>query len=89
MQNICSYRCCMANYGDNFRGKNPTPVCPLCQNHPDSQKWAFQCKVIKENIKIGGQYSNIFSDNIPQETVKTICDITIFRKEFLSQRTVK
>ena len=88
-QTLFSYRCRMANYGENFRGKNNTTICPLCENHPDSQKWAFQCKHIKENVNIQGKYSNIFSDSITKETVKTFCEIIQFRTEYLEQRKIK
>ena len=78
----------MSNYGENYRGVGGPTICPLCQNHCDSQKRSFQCYRIKENVDIVGKYSNIFSDYIKKETVKTIIDINKFRQEYLQERTI-
>ena len=51
-QLIFSYRLRMANFGEHFRGNF------------DSQKFSFQCRIVKENVLIEGIYSNIFSEKI-------------------------
>ena len=88
-QTIFSYRCRMADYRENYNGKSQTTICPLCENHPDSQKWAFECQETKKNVNINGKYSNIFSDNITKDIVKTVCDIKKYRTEFLEERNIK
>ena len=75
-QTVFSFRTRMSDYGENYRGVTGPSVCPLCHNHPDSQKWSYECKVINKNVLIKGRYSNIFSDNIENETVQTIIKIT-------------
>ena len=85
-QCIYSYRTRMFNYGHNFGNTSP---CPLCHNHSDTQKWSFSCNKIRENVEISGQYSNIFSEQIQPATVKTIMQISKYRKEYLDQRAVK
>ena len=71
-QTVFSYRTRMSDYDENYHGVTGPSVCPLCHNHPDSQKWSYECKVISKNVLIKGRYSNIFSDNIENETVQTI-----------------
>ena len=44
------------------------------------------CKVLRQNVQIQGNYSNIFSDKVKKETVKTVMDITRFRNEYLEER---
>ena len=79
----------MSNYGENYRGLGGPSICPLCQSHCDSQKWSFQCKTITQNIKIEGNYSNIFSDCISEHTVQTIVKIDKFRRDYLQERMLK
>ena len=88
-QLIFSYRLRMANFGEHFRGKGGPSICPLCQSHFDSQKFSFQCKIVKENVLIEGIYSNIFSEKITLKTVKTLVDISKFRDEYVNQRRVQ
>ena len=88
-QVIFSYRTRMSNYSDNFRGSGGTSACPLCQNHPDNQKWSFECSKVNENINIEGKYSNIFSEKITKETINTLMEINKLRTDFLDQRNIK
>ena len=79
----------MANFSENYPGRDGTKVCPLCENHLDLQKFSFQCSKVTENIELRGSYSNIFSENIQLETVETIERISKFRKEYIEERTLK
>ena len=88
-QQVFKFRTRMANFGENFRGQGGPTVCPLCQSHVDSQKWSFQCKVIKENMVIEGNYSDIFGDTIPKETVTAVMNISKFREDFINQRKIR
>ena len=88
-QMVFSYRTRMANFRENYPNTGGPSVCPLCSSHCDSQKWSYQCPKIKENVKIKGNYSNIFSDCITTETVQNLTQINKFRKEFLEEQMVK
>ena len=72
----------MANYGENFRGKKELILCPLCSKHLDGQQISFEnCPVLKENIKITGNYSQIFNPSVPQELAIILVQIEKFREE--------
>ena len=88
-QVIFSFRTRMANFSENYPGREGTKGCSLCQNHLDLQKLSFQCSVVKDSVEIRGSYSNIFSEYIKLETVQTIEQITKFRTEYLQERTIK
>ena len=80
-QTLFRYRVRMVSFGENFRGKLGPALCPLCGVHLDSQKLAVDnCKVIRENIKIEGSYSSIFSRNIPSDIANTLQEIDQFRE---------
>ena len=70
-------------FGDNFRGGKDFILCPLCQNHPDSQEWSYGCSALLNQINIEGHYSEIFNDKIYSHTIRTIDRITKMRKQIL------
>ena len=77
------YRTRMANFGENFREGSTAVNCPLCGLHLDNQEMAFyNCPVIKANVKIRGQYEDIFKKNVSTELVNTLDNISKFREEF-------
>ena len=82
-QTIFAYRTRMSNYGGNF---GQTSVCPLCENHSDVQNFIFHCTKIQENIQVRGNYSNLFSENIKEETAQTLMMVHKFRQEFIDSR---
>ena len=49
--------------------------------HPDGQSESFGCTELKKVMNIKGEYLKIFSQNIPEELVKTIHNIYNFREE--------
>ena len=57
---VFSFRTRMAKYSENFKGGKPTKMCPVCETNPDTQMHSFQCKVLRENLKIEGKYMDIF-----------------------------
>ena len=72
----------MAKFGENFRGKNESILCPLCSKHIDNQKMSFEnCQVLKENIRISGNYDQIFNPSVPQELVNILVQIDKFRED--------
>ena len=75
----------MSNYGGNF---GQTSVCPLCENHSDVQNLIFHCTKIQENIQVRGNYSNLFSENIKEETAQTLMIVHKSRQEFIDSRRI-
>ena len=85
-QTLFKYRTRMAKFGENFRRKNSFVICPLCHTHLDSQKMNYEnCPILQKNIKIPGEYENIFNTYVPKYVVQALMDIEKFREEFLSQ----
>ena len=83
---LFSYRTRMSNYSGNFGG---VKLCPLCEAHNDVQKISFQCTTIKENVKISGCYSHIFSENISSDIVQTVSDFEKFRQDYMDNRMLQ
>ena len=74
-RNIFRYRVRMAKFGDNFRGKLKNIMCPLCYSHLDSQSLSFQCRELTNRIDIRCDITDIYSDDIRLETVKTVAEM--------------
>jgi hypothetical protein len=85
-QLIFKYRVRMASYSENFRGSSGHTPCPLCLAHLDSQAMCMTCPAIRENVKLEGRYSQIFTNKITKELVKTVEAIDRFRDDFLQSR---
>ena len=82
---LFKFRVRMAPFGDNYKGGQDTPPCPLCKMHPDSQAESFQCEIMKELIQVKGDYSDIFGNYFSQELIQTIYSIYSFREELRKQ----
>ena len=84
---LFKYRTRMAQYGENFRGNTGPVNCPLCGVHLDSQIMAFNnCQVVKQNIVLEGNYSDIFRPEASTNLVKTLINIDKFREETLNDQ---
>ena len=80
------YRTRMAKYGENVHGQNGPVNCPLCGLHLDSQAMAYNnCKEVKQNLSLDGNYSDIFKSDISNNLVKSLVNIDKLREEHLSQ----
>ena len=79
---VFKFRSRMAPFGENFRSGNLSTICPLCSAHVDSQENSLDCPTLRREVRIKGSYSDIFSENIPEDLTKTIFDIYNYRKEF-------
>ena len=79
-KSVFQFRSQMADFKDNYRGTNPHNICPLCMSHPDTQKAAFQCSVLRKSIAINGTHSDILDGNITKELAITITNIMKFRE---------
>ena len=85
-QLIFKYRVRMANYSENFRGYSGHTPCPLCLAHLDSQAMCMTCPTIRENVTIEGSYTQIFTNKITKELVKTVEAVDKYRDGFLQSR---
>ena len=85
-QLIFKYRVRMASYSEDFRGYSGHTPCPLCLAHLDSQAMCMTCPVIRENVTIEGTYSQIFTNKITKELVKTVEAVDRYREDFLQSR---
>ena len=83
-QNLFKYRTKVARFKENFKNMYEEKGCPFCLIQPDTQSHCVQCPIIKESINIKGDYSDIFSEDIPKEISQTLLDITKFRENILS-----
>ena len=79
-QNLFRYRTRVAKFKENFKNNNAEIVCPLCSEHPNTQAYSVQCPIIRENVNIKGNYSEIFSEEISKEITQTLLEITKFRE---------
>ena len=79
-QNIYKYRTRVAKFKDNFKNNNDEFACPLCLTQPDTQAHCVQCPVVKANIDVRGEYTDIFTEDISQEISQTLLKITQFRE---------
>ena len=85
---IFKYRVRMERYGENYRGGAPSIKCPLCHTHLDNQEMSFQCPIIRQEVDIKGNYSDIYNETIQSETIQTIVKITRFRKTTLEDQPI-
>ena len=69
-QNIFRFRTRSANFKENMKAKYAETLCPLCENQPDSQSHNFEYSIVKEKIKISGNYEDIFNEIIPYDVSK-------------------
>ena len=77
---IFRFRVRMERFGENFRGGASSIICPLCFSHLDNQELSFQCPVIKKEIEIEGNISEMFKEDIETKAIQTILKIRNFRK---------
>jgi hypothetical protein len=89
VRTIFSFRTRMANFGENFKNGRKQVPCPLCQSHLDSRSMAFKCPKLKEEVEIKGKYEDLYKDNIPKDLVKTIMDISEFRRNHLEEKSLQ
>ena len=82
---LFKFRTRMENFSDNFRGGKPTKVCPVCTSSPDTQAHSFECKIVKENIKIEGKLEDIYTPGAKKEISKTLQQIVKFREIYMEK----
>ena len=83
--NIFKIRTRMAKFGENFRAGADFILCPLCSEDLDNLKHSFQCKIIRREIEIQGDLSDIYSENVSKETAQIVTKIINTRKKLLEK----
>ena len=82
-KNLYRFRTRVAKFNENFKNSYNGIACPLCLVMPDTQAHCVQCPELRNKVNIIGNYSDIFSDNIPQNISKTLLEITECREKLL------
>lgn len=80
---IFKFRIRMENFSENFKGGKPTKPCPICNASKDMQSHSFECTAILKNLKISGNYKDIFQETISRDLARTLENIVKFREEYL------
>ena len=75
------YRTRMANYSENYRGKDPPKPCKVCKLHVDCQAHGVRCLETRKHIKTIGKFDEIFSGNISSKTALMLEEIENYRNE--------
>ena len=81
MKTLFKYRTRMENFGENFRGGEEYTVCPLCKLHLDNQEMSLQCPEIIKHVNVKGNLSDIYKHKISYDIVRTLTEISEYRKE--------
>ena len=81
IRSIFKFRTRMAPFGENFRGGKESAICPLCDNHIDSQSMSFSCPVLRSKIDIKCEMEEVYSDEISLETAETLRNIINVREQ--------
>ena len=79
---IFQFRTRMTNFDDNY-GNSENP-CKMCSLHRDSQSHSINCHETMSNVKIKGNYDEIFAKRISKETACMLEEIIETRKNKLS-----
>ena len=80
---LFKFRTRMSNFEENFRGLNPPVPCKICCMHVDSQNHAVNCFETMKNVKVRGNYDEIFTNSISVETAAMLEKILEFRENKL------
>ena len=85
-QNLFRFRTRTAKFKENMKNKyeNGSLTCPACGLQPDSQSHSFQCEVMKQHIKVKGQYSDIFKKKVPSDVAKSLLEVSKIREQQFS-----
>ena len=84
---LFKFRTRMTKCWGNFKGGRPPEKCPICKEDDsiDTQDHPFQCKVIKQILKIEGEYQQISKQTANKEIAKTVEKISKLREELLEE----
>ena len=80
-KNLYRFRTHCAKFKENMKTSYTATPCPFCLVQPDNQAHSVQCPEVQQRVKIEGNYSEIFKENIPFNISKTLMNITKLREE--------
>ena len=82
-KNLFKFRVRVAKFKENFGDTYEDKSCPVCKVHLDTQAHSVQCEKVKEEIKIEGNYTDIFKENVPSNISKTLLRISKLREDLI------
>ena len=80
-KNLYRFRTHCAKFRENMKTSYAASPCPFCLVQPDNQTHSVQCPEVTQKVKIEGNYSDIFKEDIPSNISKTLMNITKLREE--------
>ena len=84
--NISKFRTRMADFGVSYRAGYDAFLCPLCLEHLDNQQNSLtKCKSIQDELKFKNDISDIYSNEITDETIQIINSIIKIRKKLIER----
>ena len=79
---LFKFRTRMAEFGENFRAGREKVMCPLCTLHLDNQNFGPACPVLRRDLDMTGNYSDMYNNNVSVETVA-------YMEKVMEYRTLK
>ena len=83
--NIFKFRTHMAEFGENYRAGYDAFLCPLCLEHLDNQQNSLKCKSLQDELEFKKDISDIYSNEITEETIQIINIIIKIRKKLIER----
>ena len=75
----------MAEFGENFKAGADAVLCPLCLDDLDNQSHMFKCKLIQEEIDLNNDDTEVYGNNIKEDTAKIVTKILKIRSKLIKQ----
>ena len=85
--NIFQARTHMAKFGENYKDGADLVMCSLCNEDLDNLRHSFLCEIIRKELDIKGDISEVYSANISKETAQTVTNSINLRKKLLENMT--
>ena len=86
IQTLFKFRVKIASFGENFRGNSENAFCSLCQTHLDNQSSIFQCEVMRKEMEMNCNISDIYCSQVKLEPIKKITEIEEKRENLLNKQ---
>ena len=59
-------------------------MCPLCHRHLDIQEKLVECEILRENVNIKSDITNIFTEDVKIDVARMVSEIQDARERLLS-----
>ena len=69
----------MADFGENFRAGREKVLCPLCTLHLDSQDMGPACPIIRRDINMSGNFSDLYNNYARKEIIEDMEKVIEYR----------